>query len=505
MNRPVPRPAGTLSCATRSGRTPGRGVATALLAIVAAATLGTAVVGCGKKGDPLPPIRQIPAATKDLQAIQRGDRLLLSLPFPRTTAAGTPLSAVTEVTVWSLRWDAPATTDGSPPQIDVRQFLATARPERTLSGKDLQSAVSGDRVELELPMPSGPTEPSGAAAMAATAATTATSETSTTEAGTPAEPEKAPATPTPSTTSPTPVVTLAVKSQGPTGEESGLSNLVTFAVAPAPEAPTGLKLEGEDRGVRLRWEYPETEEEAAQSEPEAATEGQPTGSSAAPDGMTTTTASGAAADADANGDASAMAAPKAGESDEASAEDDDSASSGGLLGFNIYRRLATEREYGAPVRTVGRKARTVVDDGARFGQRYLYAVTAVSQRQPVLVESRLGEEVEIDYKDRFAPSAPTGVVALVQEGEGGAEAHAGAVQVRVVWRPVADKDLAGYRVYRRSPASQEFQRITDALVTDTAVIDHDVTAGASYTYRVSAVDRDGNESDPSDQVTARVR
>jgi len=460
MTRPVPRPAGTPSFAA------------ALLALVVATTLGTVLAGCGKKGDPLPPIRQIPAATKDLQAVQRGDRLLLSLPYPRTTAAGTPLSAVSEVTIWRLLWDAPATTDDSLPAIDERQFIAAARPERMLSASDLQAAVRGDRIAVEIPVPSP-------------------------EAATP--PEEPEADEAPGITEQH-LVTIAAKAQGPTGEESGLSNLVTFVVTPAPEPPTGLEVEGQDRGVRVRWQYPDEPEDATATVAENKTETE-TETSADQDSE---------ADLEADQTSQVGQAPRAETVKDAAAEDgedasDDSGDSddgGGILGFNVYRRLATEREYGEPVHTVGRRSRGMVDESALFGQRYIYTVTAVSQRSPVLVESRFGAEAEIDYRDRFAPAAPTGVVALVQQASG---AGSDALQVRVVWRPVAASDVAGYRVYRRSPASQEFQRLDGELVTETALVDPDVTSGASYTYRVTAVDRNDNESEPSEQVTARVR
>jgi len=448
------RPAGTHPFERRSGRLS----ATGIVAIVT--LLAGPLTGCGKKGDPLPPIRPIPAAAKDFQAIQRGDQLLLSFPYPRTTVAGTPLASVSEATVWQMQWNAPK--GGQQQPLDARQFIAAARPERMLSTADLKAAVRGDRIALDMPIP--------------------TPE---------AQAETAPAG--------RPMVTLAVKTAGPTGEESGLSNLVTLAIQEAPAPPTGLAIAAEAQGVRLRWEYPEMPE-AAPDETDAATmDAESTESSVASTDASAPSEEPPAATAE-QGEGEAMEAStmtdEGGKADKADGEEDEP----GLAGFNVYRRLSTEHEYGAPVRTVGPKARDLLDESAVFGQRYIYTVTAVAARRPVLVESRFGEEVEIDYRDRFAPAAPTGVVALVQD-----RAQGGAPQVRVVWRPVEAADAAGYRVYRRSPASQEFQLVTPDLVTETALIDRDVTAGASYTYRVTAVDHDGNESEPSEQVTARVR
>jgi fibronectin type 3 domain-containing protein len=70
---------------------------------------------------------------------------------------------------------------------------------------------------------------------------------------------------------------------------------------------------------------------------------------------------------------------------------------------------------------------------------------------------------------------------------------------------VEASDLAGYRVYRRGPESDELKALHDDLVTRTELIDEDVTADATYTYRVRAVDRSGNESELSEPADATVR
>ena len=59
--------------------------------VLAAGTLG--VLGCGKKGDPAPPFRAVPAPIADLVVVQRGNRLLFQVTHPRTTVAGRPSPA----------------------------------------------------------------------------------------------------------------------------------------------------------------------------------------------------------------------------------------------------------------------------------------------------------------------------------------------------------------------------------------------------------------------------
>lgn len=386
------------------------------LALPVCLLLGAAVAGCGKKGDPEPPIRLVPAGTDQLAAVRRGDELLLELPYPQTTAAGTPLPGLSEVAVWQLVWPVPGGASG-PPEVDERRFLVAATPVRLVGAEELPEVVRGDRIALTLPVPEPPEAAAGAAA-----------------------------------------VTVSVKTSGPGGEESAFSNRVSFLLAQPPEPPTGLEAEGGPGGVRLEWSW-EGEEAEAGGEPVAVEEA-------------------------VEGEASA----EAGEAEES-----------GLAGFNVYRRKATERTYGPPLRAVGAAIRAFTDEGALFGERYIYAVTAVASRRPVVIESRLAEEVEVDYRDLYPPPVPEGLVALVQTEE----AREG--RVRLVWEASRTPDLAGYLVYRRSPDTQEFRPLTPEPIPATEYQDRDLAAGATYTYRVTAVDRTGNESAPSEAAVAVIR
>jgi hypothetical protein len=347
------------------------------------ALLLTLAGGCGKKGDPLPPILLVPAPTTDLSVVRRGDELLLDLAYPQTTAAGTPLPRLAELAVWQLVWRAPQPA-AEPVAADERQFLAGARPVRMVEGEELGAAVAGDRIRLTLDVPAP-------------------------EAG----------------TSGLPMVTLAVKTEGPSGEESVFSNRVSFPLVEPPAPPTGIEAEAQARGVRVRWSYPEAPE---------------------------------------------------------------------VEGFNVYRRKATERSYGAPLRTLASTERLFLDESALFGESYIYTVAAVARRRPAVVESPFAEEVEVVYRDVFAPPVPQGLVALAEGG-----------RVRLVWQASEAADRAGYRVYRRGPDTQEFRPVTQELVTGTDFADEGLPPGATYTYRVTALDRLGNESPPSETATAWIR
>jgi hypothetical protein len=271
------------------------------------------------------------------------------------------------------------------------------------------------------------------------------------------------------------MVALAVKTQGPSGEESALSNLVVFPLQEAPAPPTGLAVEAGPDGVKVSWSY-----KLPATEPPAEPESPAAGEAAAPPT-----------------EASAPAAPeKAAPATAPSTTGDETSegTEGGVSGFDVYRRLATEKRYGQPSRFVGPRLRSFVDPSAVFGQRYIYTVTAVSARHPVLVESPFAEEVEVEYRDRYPPAAPEGLVALYGEG-----------RVRLVWKASPAADLAGYKVFRRGPDTQEFQPLTSEPVTATELVDRNLAAGASYTYQVTAVDRLGNESPPSEPATVQIR
>lgn len=408
MSRPFPR----------RGPTPppaAAGVSALLLAGLLALLAALGAAGCGKKGDPMPPILLVPAPTTELEVVQRGGQLLVELPYPQTTAAGTPLGGLTAVTVSRLVTPLPATAT-APVEVDARQFEAGAETVRVLEGAELASAVRGDRIVFTLPLPEA-AEPSA--------------------------------------------LTLGVTTRGPRGRVSASSNRITFPVVEPPPPPTGVEVTGEAGGVRVRWNPPPT-----------------------------ATATGAPEETEEEIE-DASEPEESAEAEEGAAEGEEEP---GLAGFNVYRRRSTERSYGPPIRTVGPRASTLVDESALFGERYIYAVTTVASRRPVVVESGFAEEVEVDYRDRFAPPAPRGLVALPEEQ-----------QVRLVWAASAAPDLAGYRIYRRGPDTQEFQPVTEQPVAATDYTDRGLSAGATYTYRVTAVDRAGNESEPSGPVTAAIR
>jgi hypothetical protein len=334
------------------------------------------LAGCGKQGDPAPPLRAIPSPTRDLVVSQQGGRLLFGFTYPTVTPAGLALEGITGVELWEAA--RPAAADGKVPLMDPREFTAASTQRLKVEGVDLTTATSGDRVVLDLPLPE-------AAAGAAPQARY-----------------------------------FAVRTIGKNGDQSELSNQVSLLPRATPPAPERFTATARTDGILVEWAPVE-----------------------------------------------------------------------GAQGYNVYRRDAQERSHKRPLQSLAATDKSWLDTSAVFGKSYIYAVTALAQREPV-IESAIGSEREVRYQDRFAPVPPVDLVALAETG-----------RVRLVWRASDAEDLAGYIVYRKGPVG-DFVRVTAQPVQGADYVDATVAAGETYSYRVTAIDQAGNESDPGAEVRAAV-
>jgi len=137
-----------------------------------------------------------------------------------------------------------------------------------------------------------------------------------------------------------------------------------------------------------------------------------------------------------------------------------------------------------------------------FGQAYEYSVRTVAQYKSGSVESEDSVPLEVMPRDTFPPAAPTGLVAAI------APANAsGRTRVDLSWAISGETDVAGYNVYRHDaeagPANS-WGRLNSSLLLTPAFRDISAVSGKRYFYRVTAVDRYGNESAPSAQVDVTV-
>lgn len=131
-----------------------------------------------------------------------------------------------------------------------------------------------------------------------------------------------------------------------------------------------------------------------------------------------------------------------------------------------------------------------------FGKTYVYTVRAVVMAAGNPLESGDSTPAIITPRDTFPPAAPQNLVAVITPLPNGAPA------VALSWSINLETDLAGYRVYRSEQQGTPGKLLTTDLLLTPAYRDMSVRPGTRYWYRVTAVDRAGNESPPSPPVAA---
>lgn len=118
---------------------------------------------------------------------------------------------------------------------------------------------------------------------------------------------------------------------------------------------------------------------------------------------------------------------------------------------------------------------------------YNYTVTAVDYFG---FESLPSNEIPATVGDIVPPSAPLNF-----------SATASGSAVVLSWDANAEPDMAGYNVYKNTESG--WIRLNSALIAGTTFTEGNLLNGA-YAYRVTAVDKVGNESSPSNEATATV-
>jgi hypothetical protein len=127
-----------------------------------------------------------------------------------------------------------------------------------------------------------------------------------------------------------------------------------------------------------------------------------------------------------------------------------------------------------------------------FGKTYLYVIRSVVLAEGKELESSDSSAAIVTPRDIFPPAAPQGLVAAALLGTA-----PGSLEVALSWSINLETDLAGYRVYRSEQQGTQGQLLTPDLLLTPSYSDTSVLAGHHYWYSVTAVDRAGNESQPS--------
>ena len=462
-------------CSDRRHRVSPRAVLLAFLFPLVALAALTPLVGCGKQGDPSPKPRAIPQPGGDLTVRQRGTELLFEVSYPHSTVAGLPIEGLASATLYEAV--VPALVGQKAPPLRETELGGLAKAAVELSGAALDAAVVGDKIRFKVvlpetalfePLPPPPPAPAATAAAPGAAATTPGTTPPAATTTTPAPPSTAaPAAPptAPPATTPIPPAAAPAPSTAPPATAPGATTPATPTAPGAPTAPATAPPVAQDPNTQARVYAVRTKESRGLDSPWSNVVGiVPLKTPPAPGSLR-------------------VEAVKTGVALGWTASE-------GAVGYVVLRRDATAADWGPPVATLPKKDTSFVDLSAVYGSRYVYSVVALARLDPPS-ESAAQSAREIDYRDRFAPEAPTELRALFVSGE-----------VRLVWEGSRDSDLRGYRV-ERSVRGGAFEPVLKELVTSTEATDATPASGARARYRVIAIDQAGNTS-ASDTVEIEV-
>ncbi len=175
----------------------------------------------------------------------------------------------------------------------------------------------------------------------------------------------------------------------------------------------------------------------------------------------------------------------------------------GELDARTYDPAAKDRsqeKWISPFALLGRSdAPSFRDTQFEFGKIYVYIVRSAARSGDNALESDDSDQLVVAATDTFPPSVPQGLIAAVTSASA-----SGPQEVDLSWSINSETDLAGYRVYRSEQENDRGELVTPELLLSPAYRDTSVRPAHQYWYRVTAVDRAGNESVPSPPVLADV-
>lgn len=164
-----------------------------------------------------------------------------------------------------------------------------------------------------------------------------------------------------------------------------------------------------------------------------------------------------------------------------------------ILGYNIYRS-GSEKETAAILNTAPVTKTEFSDKTFEFGKENLYFVRTVSVGgggEPV--ESSESNIVKISPVDNFPPSPPGAITVAAAPNN-----------LSIFFAANTEKDIAGYQIYRTTDKNlplSKWENLTPQLLTTNTFQDTKVESGKKYYYYLTAADKSGNISAPSEIVS----
>lgn len=170
----------------------------------------------------------------------------------------------------------------------------------------------------------------------------------------------------------------------------------------------------------------------------------------------------------------------------------DSSSPAVFKGFNVYRAEGNA----PPVRLNSELVKDYKydDEDILLGNAYSYFIRASTTDSSPFMESGDSEVIEVVAEDSFPPLVPSGLVSI-----------AAGNYVSLSWDENREKDLAGYRVWRKEEGKADFVLLTPQPLSENAFNDTTVEKNKRYHYAVTALDKSGNESRLSASVSEIIK
>jgi fibronectin type 3 domain-containing protein len=162
-----------------------------------------------------------------------------------------------------------------------------------------------------------------------------------------------------------------------------------------------------------------------------------------------------------------------------------------MRGYHVYRGTSYYKPFERVSRLLPAADSTYTDTVPESGSYYYY-VAAVD------FAGNEGKSVKISVEvpDVFPPAKPAVIAIMADSG-----------RITITWRRNTEKDLLGYRLYRASDgvSSASYVPINPTPLTDTVFTDKLPFVAKNYFYyRLYAIDRAYNRSEPADVAYARM-
>lgn len=174
----------------------------------------------------------------------------------------------------------------------------------------------------------------------------------------------------------------------------------------------------------------------------------------------------------------------------------DSSTPANILGYNLYR-ISEESAQPRLLNATPISDTNYLDRFFEYGKDYSYFVRTVSlgsDGNPI--ESLSSNTVEINPKDVFPPSPPSAITIAAAPNS-----------ISLFFATNPEKDVVGYRIYRTTNPElkkSEWENLTPEPIQTNTFQDAQVESGQIYYYYLTAEDKFGNISEPSEIVFEKV-